>query len=454
MGYLLRACYNISLTRYCKDDPCWSVDLKSKTIEDIISIGSFVEVLVLNQYVLVRKIFCCTSGFANWTFRGLFSNHGPLYFTSTKANFSKMGLTCHTAKIHSEASVEKNAREIKEVIEEVYWGFKKRVLLLGHSKGGVDAAAALSMYWPELRDKVTGVLILLMDESQRIRAATISIINISKEVRRMNLKMKENETKVVRTVVQRSGKRVKILITRTSEMNQYLPLGDWCLDTDEWKYRVDWVLLEVLEDLEIEWPIFGCLWKETVKEVVLDNLKLTMVELFSRLHKEGHQDLDIKKILNSIAKIKPSFFENLSPVEDDLDDEDDDIGPPGFLKTRTVSEDQIYKDTELHEFDEYVPDLAIEPRLESRDENRSFWEKEERPRSFEEIKTHNGRICEAFKEACFKYGLMNDGNEWTQAISEANVRASAGAKLRDLLQFCYIGRLIVHYSYGNKTEKS
>lgn len=88
---------------------------------------------------------------------GLFSNHGPLYFTSTKATFSKMGLTCHIAKIHSEASVEKNAREIKEVIEEVYWGSKKRILILGHSKGGVDAAAALSMYWPELRDKVAGL---------------------------------------------------------------------------------------------------------------------------------------------------------------------------------------------------------------------------------------------------------------------------------------------------------
>ncbi|XP_076934792.1 uncharacterized protein LOC143601208 [Bidens hawaiensis] len=88
---------------------------------------------------------------------GLFSNHGPLYFTSTKATFLKMGLTCHIAKIHSEASVERNAREIKEYIEEFHWGSKKRVFLLGHSKGGIDAAAALSMYWPDLRDKVTGL---------------------------------------------------------------------------------------------------------------------------------------------------------------------------------------------------------------------------------------------------------------------------------------------------------
>ncbi|EXB37599.1 hypothetical protein L484_021804 [Morus notabilis] len=88
---------------------------------------------------------------------GLFSNHGPLYFVNTKMTFSKMGLACHIAKIHSEASVEKNAREIKDYIEEIYWGSKKRVLLLGHSKGGIDAAAALSLYWSDLKDKVAGL---------------------------------------------------------------------------------------------------------------------------------------------------------------------------------------------------------------------------------------------------------------------------------------------------------
>ena len=31
------------------------------------------------------------------------------------------------------------------------------MLLLGHSKGGVDAAAALSLYWPQLKDKVAGL---------------------------------------------------------------------------------------------------------------------------------------------------------------------------------------------------------------------------------------------------------------------------------------------------------
>ncbi|GFP92074.1 hypothetical protein PHJA_001351500 [Phtheirospermum japonicum] len=44
--------------------------------------------------------------------------------------------------------------------EELYWGSGKRVMLLGHSKGGVDAAAALSIYSQELRDKVAGLALV------------------------------------------------------------------------------------------------------------------------------------------------------------------------------------------------------------------------------------------------------------------------------------------------------
>ncbi|KAI4350814.1 hypothetical protein L6164_005228 [Bauhinia variegata] len=91
---------------------------------------------------------------------GLFSNHGPLYFVATKRFFSKMGLACHIAKVHSEASVEHNAWELKLYIEELYWGSGKRVMLLGHSKGGVDAAAALSLYWSDLKDKVAGLALV------------------------------------------------------------------------------------------------------------------------------------------------------------------------------------------------------------------------------------------------------------------------------------------------------
>ncbi|KAL2492905.1 alpha/beta-Hydrolases superfamily protein [Abeliophyllum distichum] len=56
-----------------------------------------------------------------------------------------------------QASVDKNAKEIKDYIEEIYWGSGKRVLLLWHSKGGVDSAAVLSMYWNELKGKVANL---------------------------------------------------------------------------------------------------------------------------------------------------------------------------------------------------------------------------------------------------------------------------------------------------------
>ncbi|KAE8687534.1 hypothetical protein F3Y22_tig00111013pilonHSYRG00086 [Hibiscus syriacus] len=91
---------------------------------------------------------------------GLFSNHGPLYFVGTKRFFSRMGLVCHIAKIHSEASVEHNAWQLKQYIEELYWGSGKRVMLLRHSKGGVDSAAALSIYWSELENKVAGLALV------------------------------------------------------------------------------------------------------------------------------------------------------------------------------------------------------------------------------------------------------------------------------------------------------
>lgn len=59
-----------------------------------------------------------------------------------------------------QAAVEHNAWELKQYIEELYWGSGKRVMLLGHSKGGIDAAAALSMYSSELEGKVAGLALV------------------------------------------------------------------------------------------------------------------------------------------------------------------------------------------------------------------------------------------------------------------------------------------------------
>lgn len=56
--------------------------------------------------------------------------------------------------------MEKNAWELRNYIEELYWGSGKRVMVLGHSKGGVDAAAAISAYWGDLQPMVAGLAVV------------------------------------------------------------------------------------------------------------------------------------------------------------------------------------------------------------------------------------------------------------------------------------------------------
>ena len=59
----------------------------------------------------------------------------------------------------SQKGIEDNARSLKDQIEELHWGSHgSPVLLLGHSKGGLDAAAAVTIYRDQLAGKVAGVV--------------------------------------------------------------------------------------------------------------------------------------------------------------------------------------------------------------------------------------------------------------------------------------------------------
>jgi pimeloyl-ACP methyl ester carboxylesterase len=49
---------------------------------------------------------------------------------------------------------------VRDIIVAQHEQFGKTVVLLGHSKGGTDAAAACAMYWAELKDKVRGLIML------------------------------------------------------------------------------------------------------------------------------------------------------------------------------------------------------------------------------------------------------------------------------------------------------
>jgi hypothetical protein len=65
-------------------------------------------------------------------------------------------LDARQVPVDSDASVKKNAETIRKAIEEATRD-GSQVVLVGHSKGGVDAAAALAMH-PELKDKVRAMV--------------------------------------------------------------------------------------------------------------------------------------------------------------------------------------------------------------------------------------------------------------------------------------------------------
>ncbi|HVE85960.1 MAG TPA: hypothetical protein VND93_24055 [Myxococcales bacterium] len=87
---------------------------------------------------------------------GLFGKHLPGYMDENVSALKAQGLDARKVPVDSDASVEKNAETIRKAIEEATKD-GSQVVLIGHSKGGVDAAAALSEH-PELKDKVRALV--------------------------------------------------------------------------------------------------------------------------------------------------------------------------------------------------------------------------------------------------------------------------------------------------------
>ena len=88
---------------------------------------------------------------------GLFTEHYPGYMKENNAKLDELGLQHETVQIDTDASVETNAQVIREAIMRIAEKEGKQVVLVGHSKGGVDATAAIAMY-PELEEHVRAVV--------------------------------------------------------------------------------------------------------------------------------------------------------------------------------------------------------------------------------------------------------------------------------------------------------
>ena len=61
------------------------------------------------------------------------------------------------------------------------------------------------------------------------------------------------------------------------------------------------------------------------------------------------------------------------------------------------------------------------------------------PKSFDDLKTVNGEICETFHDTCLKHGLLEDDGEWQVCLHDT-AEIQTGAQLchlfATLLLFC------------------
>ncbi len=89
---------------------------------------------------------------------GLYTERYPFYMNDIFARMTAEGLDHRMVPIDTDQGVQRNAEDIRQtILSETEGG--RRVVLIGHSKGGVDFASALALY-PELRPKVRAVLTL------------------------------------------------------------------------------------------------------------------------------------------------------------------------------------------------------------------------------------------------------------------------------------------------------
>lgn len=91
---------------------------------------------------------------------GLLQFKYPTHLHGTQEHLHNLGLDCRIAEVSAHRSVEDNAAALAELVEVLYSQTDKRVLLVGHSKGGCDSVAAVSRHLACLRGKVAGVVCL------------------------------------------------------------------------------------------------------------------------------------------------------------------------------------------------------------------------------------------------------------------------------------------------------
>jgi len=104
---------------------------------------------------IIREMQDEGDDFAALIVPGLWAYHYPGYSQFVRDAFKRAGVAnSFVSLLNSEGRVEENAQYLRDEIREISRSYDKKVVLIGHSKGGLDIAAALSIYEEDLKDIV------------------------------------------------------------------------------------------------------------------------------------------------------------------------------------------------------------------------------------------------------------------------------------------------------------
>jgi pimeloyl-ACP methyl ester carboxylesterase len=87
---------------------------------------------------------------------GLFSQAAPTYFDPNMQALKDAGLQIGSVPVNTVDGVEHNAKVVADTVKK-YAAEGKKVVLIGHSMGGLDASAAIAMY-PEIKNDVRALV--------------------------------------------------------------------------------------------------------------------------------------------------------------------------------------------------------------------------------------------------------------------------------------------------------
>jgi len=89
---------------------------------------------------------------------GLFTNQYPGYMGCHLRYFTKLGIEHHKIPLNTSASVSTNAEAICEFL--LKFDDTKKFVIIGHSKGGVDSTAAITLNPEKLIPKIAGMILV------------------------------------------------------------------------------------------------------------------------------------------------------------------------------------------------------------------------------------------------------------------------------------------------------